>query len=100
MKDRVLVYEDFAGRVGEIFVVSDEGGPAVALTLTEAELLRTGTPPPSGRPPYSLTFVAEDERMLPQRIYRIEQEALGEITLFLVPIGKDERGISYQALFN
>jgi len=38
--------------------------------------------------------------VLPQRLYRLEHNGLGELDIFLVPIGKDEQGVSYQATFN
>lgn len=100
MTERGLVYEDFADKVGEVFAVADEGVPATALTLDHAELLKTRQAPPGGRPPFSLIFTGEATQMLPQRLYRLEQEKMGAVTLFLVPVGKDERGFQYQALFN
>lgn len=100
MQDRQLVYEDFADKVGQIFAVADETAPSIVLTLESAEPLKTPSPPLAGRSGFSLIFLSEDERVLSQRLYRIEQEALGAIGLFLVPIGKDKNGVSYQALFN
>jgi hypothetical protein len=96
---RNLVYEDFADRLGEAFTISGEGVPAIPLTLTEAELLpnRLG---PDARPPFSLVFLAKDPRVLPQRLYCLEHNELGALTIFLVPIGKDAAGVSYQATFN
>lgn len=100
MSDRGLVYEDFADKVGKVFTIGFADGDAVALTLTEAELLKTCQLPPSGRPPFSLIFVGQSEQMLPQRLYWLEQEMLGQIELFLVPVGKKPEGFLYQALFN
>lgn len=100
MRDGQLVYEDFADKVGQVFAITSDDAPAIALTLAEAELLHAGQGLRGGRPPYSLMFLSEDERVLPQRLYRLEQEALGEIALFLVPVGKDARGVHYQAVFN
>lgn len=37
---------------------------------------------------------------LPQRIYRMEHERMGNISLFLVPIGKIEDNFIYEAVFN
>jgi hypothetical protein len=36
---------------------------------------------------------------LPQHIYALEHTSLGKLELFLVPIGPDERGMRYQAVF-
>ena len=99
MLERVLHFEDFGDKVGQTFTIAEDGFPATALTLTEAELLHTRVAP-NTRPPFSLIFVAKDEHVLPQRLYRIEQAVLGTMMLFLVPVGKDGGGVQYQALFN
>lgn len=102
--DHALVFEDFADKVGEVFTISDEGVPGIPLTLTEAEPLtpaaQTATGPHGVRPPFSLIFVARDPSVIPQRIYRLEHKGLGELSIFLVPVGKDANGVSYQATFN
>jgi hypothetical protein len=98
--ERPLVFEDFAGRVGEVFVVGEPTFPAIPLTLTEAEPLPARMGPKGMRPPFSLIFLAKDPRVLAQRLYRMEHEELGAVTIFLVPVGKDAAGVSYQAVFN
>jgi hypothetical protein len=100
MIDRQLVFEDFKDRVGNVFTPSGPGIPAIALTLNEAVLLpqqRNG--PADMRPPFSLIFVGGDI-VLPQAIYRLRHDDMGEVEIFLVPIGKDQHGASYQAVFN
>jgi hypothetical protein len=98
--ERPLVFEDFADKLGEVFVVSEQGVPAIPLTLTEAEPLPARMGMPGVRPPFSLIFLGKDPRVLPQRLYRLDHGGLGVLTIFLVPIGKDEHGVSYQAAFN
>jgi hypothetical protein len=100
MSDRTLMLEDFSDKVGAIFAVSNSEAPPLALTLIEAKPLRGYPIPPSGRPPFSLVFLARDERVMVQSSYRLEQDALGAVEIFLVPVGKDARGVSYEALFN
>ena len=100
MSDRTLVFEDFADKVEQLFVVSDAEVPAIPLTLAEAELLSAKPARPGIRPPFTLTFLAKDPRVLPQRLYRMEHGQLGDLTIFLVPIGKDAQGVKYQATFN
>jgi hypothetical protein len=36
----------------------------------------------------------------PQKLYRLRHEELGKVTIFLVPIGRDASGVSYQAVFH
>ena len=38
--------------------------------------------------------------MLPQRIYRMEHNGLGDLSIFVVPVGKNAGGVTYQATFN
>jgi len=99
MDERVLVFEDFADKVGEIFSITFDDAPAIPMTLSVAELVKTQQRP-NTRPSFSLIFIIDVPEMLPQRMYRVEQEALGQIPLFLVPVGKKPEGFEYQALFN
>lgn len=100
MSHRALVIEDFADKVGEVFSINEQDIPAIPLTLAEAQPLNAARTMPGMRPPFSLIFLARDPRVLPQRLYRIEHNGLGEVAIFLVPIGKSAEGVSYQATFN
>jgi hypothetical protein len=79
--------------------VSLEGYPDFELVLDAVEHLKAYGGP-ERRPPFSLIFRCADERVLPQHTYSLNHPALGEVSVFLVPIGKDAKGVSYQALFN
>jgi hypothetical protein len=45
-------------------------------------------------------FRGPAEVVLPQKIYPLEHEALGKLEIFLVPIGPDEAGMCYEAVFS
>jgi hypothetical protein len=49
---------------------------------------------------FSLLFLGPVDRLLPQRSYAFECEALGKFDLFIVPIGRDQSGVRYEAVFN
>ena len=100
MADRTLVFEDFADKVDEVFVIGQDGVPAIPLTLKEAKPLNPAFGLPGVRPPFSLTFFARDPRILPQNLYRLEHQELGAVTILLVPAGKDAEGVTYAATFN
>ncbi len=100
MTERGLVFEDFADKVDEVFVVSQDGVPAIPVTLKDATLLNPAFAAPGLRPPFSLTFFARDPRILPQSLYRMEHQELGAVTIFLVPAAKDAEGVTYVATFN
>ena len=95
-----LVFEDFKDRIGGAFTLSEPEFPAIALTLEEATLLPIHSGTPITRPPFSLIFVGGGQHILPQKQYDLNHAALGKLTLFLVPVGRDSRGVQYQALFN
>lgn len=100
MPDQQLVFEDFADKVGDAFAVSEEGLPPIALRLRQAEPLNPAMGLPGVRPPFSLMFLANDPRVLPQGNYRLEHRGLGEVSICLVPVAKDAEGVTYQAVFN
>jgi len=49
---------------------------------------------------FSLFFHGPMEFCLPQGIHKLLHNDLGEIDLFLVPVGKDKDGYQYEAVFN
>ena len=100
MGDGLLLFEDFSDKVGQAFVINFADAQAMSLTLTEAKPLKALPLPPNGRPPFSLIFTGEAERLLAQHLYWLEHEAMGQVELFLVPVGKSPQGFLYQALFN
>ncbi|HEY1796189.1 MAG TPA: hypothetical protein VGG57_08715 [Stellaceae bacterium] len=97
MIDGKLVFEDFEHRIGTVFGQSEL---AVTLRLEEATLLPSRSAIPDSRPPFSLIFIGPGDAVLPQQLYRLTHEEIGEIIIFLVPVGRDDHGILYQAIFN
>jgi hypothetical protein len=89
--------EAFAPAVGETFTVGSEGGTTVELVLAEAAAQEAG--PQAPRPPFSLLFHGPAEPFLPQATYRFEHSSLGVIGIFIVPLGRDEHGTTYEAVF-
>jgi hypothetical protein len=52
------------------------------------------------REPFSVTFRAPTGTSAPQKIYQMRHASLGNIGIFLVPVGSDARGALYEAVFN
>ena len=89
----------FAGRVGELFRIAIDD--ATMLTTRLIEVTPAGTPARAhGRTPFSLVFRSPPGAPLPQRIYRLDHDELGALDLFLVPIGPDDDGMLYEAVFS
>lgn len=98
-----LTLDFFKPHLGEIFEIILDDGNAVPVVLFEATALPNHDYP--GRRPDRQAFQIKFRHplgpgFLPQRIYTLRNTAIGEVTLFLVPIGPDNEGFRYQAVFN
>lgn len=49
---------------------------------------------------FAVVFRTSNETFLGQGLRPIEHDQMGEFVLFLVPIGRDDEGTSYEAVFN
>lgn len=54
----------------------------------------------AGRQPFSIIFRGPKDKIWPQGMYKINHQSLGEMQLFIVPIGPDDEGLCYEAVFN
>lgn len=97
--DKLNVCE-FAECVGTRFRVYATSVQAMDLELTEATSLGSAAGrTPLDRDPFSLIFRGELQPNLPQQIYKFEHDRLGTLEMFIVPIGPDDQGMLYQAIF-
>jgi hypothetical protein len=100
MLDR-LTLADFAPLVGTAFPLVGAGDPPIAFTLAAAnDLSGRGSSVPGTRPPFSLHFRGPADPLLPQRTRLLDAGPLGRLEIFLVPIGRDAAGATYEAIFN
>jgi hypothetical protein len=92
-----LTAETFAPYVGSAFMISQPCRET--LTLRSAQSLSNSRIQSEQRPPFSLLFIGSVGRKLPQQIYTLQHQSLGEMEIFLVPIREtgDER--HYEAIF-
>jgi hypothetical protein len=93
-----IVRGDFDAVVGDSFTVSAE--PPLDLVLVEASYLQSGPAGVDESRSFSAVFRGPKEPALVQGTYVLAQTELGELTLFLVPIGADDTGVTYEAVFN
>jgi hypothetical protein len=90
--------ESFSDKIGQIWILDETDAPPVELTLTEVEPLRNYAK--LKREPFSLLFTTTGDFVLPQRLYGLRHGTLGQMTIFLVPIGRQGDTTTYQAVFN
>jgi hypothetical protein len=86
----------FAEQLHTKFRVVYEPSKTTDVELVEAVELRCT----ARQEQFSLVFRGPHEPFLGQRLFPIEHEQLGAFDLFLVPVGKDDGGLYYEALFN
>ena len=49
---------------------------------------------------FSITFRGPGDVLLSQGMYSFQHDTMGQFGLFIVPVGQDEQGIYYEAVFN
>jgi len=94
---RSFTIETFAPLVREMFRIHPEGASPLDAELISAEPY--GGQAAGGRAPFSIVFRGPPQPVLSQMTYRIEHAVLGSFDLFIVPIGPDETGMRYEAVF-
>jgi hypothetical protein len=95
----VASIETFAAAANQAFDVI-VGEATMPFTLVEVKPLPLNPAPGLMRAPFSLIFRSESQVVLPQRIYPMKNDAVGRMDIFIVPIGRDPKGVLYQAVFN
>jgi hypothetical protein len=88
--------DEFASCLGSGFRVVDPSLDPFDLELVQVSDLKT-TPEQQN---FSILFLGPAEHFMPQSIHRLAHDRLGELDLFLVPIGQQGETILYQAVFN
>jgi hypothetical protein len=89
-----MTVDSFLPAVGQPFALHD--GLELELVVAEA----VGGETPDGlRAPFRLEFRGPVEPALPQQTHRLEHATLGALDIFLVPVGRDATGMTYEAIF-
>ena len=95
-----FTYTTFAERQGELFEIHLGADAVVPLELVEAI-----DRPPAGETgdgrgeSFSLVFRGPRDRPLHQATYQFAHDQLGRFPLFIVPIGMEQDGMRYEAVF-
>ncbi len=98
-----LKSQDFAVCLNETFILYPDTSDPLPARLIEVEDLEKTVGKENRsehRQPFSLVFRLPRETTLRQKIYRLENQKLGRLDIFLVPIGPDREGMRYEAIFN
>ena len=87
----------FEDSLNQTFVIQMETGKMLKVILIEATPKVCGDIKKAHH--FSLVFRGAMEPVLEQRIYTLENDNLGSLEIFMVPIGPDNSGMCYEAVF-
>lgn len=88
--------EQFAEQTGSTFNVTFGPKSTVGMKLIEVNQRKRD----DRHNIFSLLFLAPPETPVWQNLFTVEHPVLGTMELFLVPVGGDDQGIKYEAVFN
>jgi uncharacterized protein DUF6916 len=95
-----LTEVEFSQHLNTKFHLDHEADGQVALELVQVKGYSSNAREQSGLERFSVFFVGPLEVKLPQHTYRLKHAKMGEFDIFLVPIGRNEQGFRYEAVFN
>ena len=96
-----MTEEDFRENLNTKFRVLAEDAPRpIELELVEVKSYEPRPNEQAGMERFSLYFYGPGDIYMPQYNYPLEHERMGRIAVFLVPVGRDDRGFRYEAVFN
>jgi hypothetical protein len=89
-----LTQADFQGALDSIFEIRPPGGNGapIAARLVEVKVMRA----PEGCEQFSALFIGPVTPAYGQGTYRFAHAALGEVDLFMVPLGLGSTGMQYE----
>ncbi len=90
-----LTYKIFAEHLNTKFNLIFYEGEVVELELIEAVDKETDV-----LECFILLFQGPMDRPLPQKIHKMQHHKLGDISFFIVPVGKTKSALLYEAVFN
>ncbi|HZW26297.1 MAG TPA: hypothetical protein VFF26_12505 [Gallionella sp.] len=94
-----LCLADFSAHVGNDFRLRAENGEC-QLKLKEARDSQRYSRNGQTRPPFSLIFSGPAGISFQQGTYTLDHDELGELHIFLVPVGIEQDSVQLEAVFN
>lgn len=92
-----LTKETWEIHLNGAFQADIDAGRSLEMRLIEVS--GYGRRPDAAREAYSLVFRGPKQPLLAQCIYSLRHELMGQLEIFLVPIGPDSEGMRYEAIF-
>jgi hypothetical protein len=92
--------DDFSRQLNTKFTVEVESSEPIELELVEVAVRQSEANEQAGMERFSTFFYGPGNFFLPQQTYELRHPEMGEMAVFIVPIGADEKGYRYEAIFN
>ena len=94
-----LTAKEFSQHVGTPFRVT-RLPMEIDLTLVDVERYESKANEQKGLERFSVFFSGVHDAFLPQAIYHLQHEQMGEFEIFIVPIAREDNCYRYEAVFN
>lgn len=92
-------FDDFNCCLNQLFILELNASSTCQLELISIDK-HPGNATVADHEAFSVIFRGENNPVLDQQIYRIKHDTLGDMELFIVPIGPDDKGMCYEAVFS
>jgi hypothetical protein len=95
-----LTFENVHPLIGSSFRVAVPDRGDVELKITDVcKVMERVKSPRLKRQPFSIFLLGPADVLLGQGTHPLHHDEMGELTIFLVPIGKRDNGFEYEAVF-
>jgi hypothetical protein len=95
-----LTEKEFSQHVNTKFRVNLDADNGLDLELVEVRGYMSKHNEQTGMERFSVYFQGPGEPYLPQKSYTVQHDQMGEVEIFIVPIGKTDAGFRYESVFN
>lgn len=99
MKEK-FTQADFAQHLNTTLRVKIDGDNSLQLELEAVTPFPDLTHARGDMERFSIYLRGPLTTLLPQQIYTLEHEQLGQLELFLVPVAQNDKGFQYEAVFS
>ena len=91
---------EFAANLNTTFLIRADAAKPIELKLIDVKAHQSEVHPRPDMERFSVFFVGPEDHFLPQSLYSLSHEKMGDFNVFLVPIGKEPDGYRYEAIYN
>lgn len=97
-----LTEKEFSQHINTKFRLNVERAEPIELELVEVKSYQNKDKPGEhgGMERFSVFFLGPLDAFLQQATYSLSHEKMGSFDIFLVPLSREEKGYSYEAVFN